>query len=749
MTIRLKSVLFAGVAAFAAGTGFAAQAQDATRGGAQIEEVIVTAQKREERLQDVPIAVSAYSAQAIEQFGFENALEVAAQTPNFRVGGLAGTTASITPWLNIRGIQFTDVSFVNDASVALYVDEVYQGSTGAGVQQMFDVERVEVLKGPQGSLFGRNSSSGLVQYVTKKPTSTFEAAAAATYGQYDKYGLEGAVSGPITDRLRGRIAGKWLANDGYRKNPITGADSFGKTDTKAVRGTLQFDAAEDFLLTVSGHYAEGDNKFTGRDYRGTRVPGNTAVRCANPQDVWEGRCSTRRDFINSSDDPRTTYSIREVPASYIARGANLRADLKLGDIEIVSISGIENWKSYLVQDTGFGPYSVNNITSDFLLYTKNWSQELRASGSNGPVNWVIGGFYYEDKRRNYSNIYDWWAMISPTPIAPSSVSQGRWSGVDTTSAALYAHMEAEIVDGWTLALGGRYSNEHRDMVLQRFWANCGYLLCAPSLNGTGKGKFSNFSGDITLRWKPTDNLMTYAKFARGFKSGGWNPSAANPTLAGPADPEIVDSWETGLKADWFDRRLRTNVALFYNKFDGFQSTLVQIVNGASVSNFVNAGKAKIYGSEWEITAIPIENLELRGGVGTLYAKMTEVQQGGLGILPGNHLPNAPAFNANGSARYTFELGGAGKLSLQGEFTNTSRLFFTIDNDPYRTMKGYTLYNARIMWDSEDGKYNAQFSIENIANKRYATGAFQTASFDVMYYEYGLPRWWTFKVGAKF
>jgi iron complex outermembrane receptor protein len=287
------------------------------------------------------------------------------------------------------------------------------------------------------------------------------------------------------------------------------------------------------------------------------------------------------------------------------------------------------------------------------------------------------------------------------------------------------------------------------MVLQRFWANCGYLLCTPTLNGTGKGKFSNFSGDITLRWKPTDNLMTYAKFARGFKSGGWNPASANPALAGPADPEIVDSWETGLKADWLDRRLRTNVAFFYNKFDGFQSTLVQIVNGASVSNFVNAGKAKIYGSEWEITAIPVENLELRGGVGTLYAKMTEVSQGGLGILPGNHLPNAPAFNANGSARYTFPLGDAGKLSLQGEFTNTSRLFFTIDNDPYRTMRGYTLYNARLMWDSEDGKYNAQLSVENIANKRYATGAFQTASFDVMYFEYGLPRWWTFKVGAKF
>jgi len=293
MNMRLKWALLAGVAAVGASAGFAAQAQDASPRGAQIEEVIVTAQKREERLQDVPIAVSAYSAQAIEQFGFENALEVAAQTPNFRVGGLAGSTASITPWLNIRGIQFTDVSFVNDPSVALYVDEVYQGSTGAGVQQMFDVERVEVLKGPQGSLFGRNSSSGLVQYVTKKPTSTFEASAAATYGQYDKRGVEGVVSGPITEQLRGRLAGKWLANDGYRENPRTGADNFGKTNTKAVRGTLQFDAAEDFMLTASAHYAEGDNTFTGRDYRGTRVPGNTGVRCPNPQDVWEGRCSTR------------------------------------------------------------------------------------------------------------------------------------------------------------------------------------------------------------------------------------------------------------------------------------------------------------------------------------------------------------------------------------------------------------------------------------------------------------------------
>ncbi len=766
---HVKKILFMHVATFALMGAGAALAQDEGpptqaeqpapaqvaaspaaplyRLGSVLEEVVVTAQKREERLQDVPIAISAFSGDQINALGFSNALDVAAQTPNFKIGGLAGSNASVAPWLNIRGIQFTDTSFVNDQSVALYVDEVYQAATGAGVQQLFDVERVEVLKGPQGTLFGRNSSAGLVQYLTRQPTETFEGYLQAGFGQYNKRSVEGAVSGPITEGLTGRFAAKYSGNDGYRHNPQTGVDSFGANNTSAFRGTLRYDALSNLQITTSAHYARGAATWPGRDLRGTRDPANTNMRCANPQDVFDGLCATRTGFINTSDNPNITYSIRPSPMQYETYGGYVRGELDLGDVQVTSITAYENWRSYFQQDTGMGPNSFNNVTSDFLGNATNFSQELRLSGQRDNVNWVVGGFYYNDVHRNRSNLYDWWARMSGG--VPSAATQAREGKVDTLSHALFGQIEADITDTLTLAVGGRYSRESRDLVTQRFWATCNLNECAPTLDGSNEAAFPNFSGDIMLRWKPTDNIMTYVKFARGFKSGGWNPSANTLAGAGPADPEIVDDWEAGLKASWLDNRLRSDIAVFHYKFDGLQSSLSQIVNGASVNNFINAGSATIYGSEWDLTALPLPGLELRAGIGTLFTRIDEVATGGLGILPGNRLPNAPAFNANGIAKYTFDLSDMGSLGLQGDFSHQSRVYFTVDNDPYRTMKPYTVYNLRVLWNSADDRYDLQFALENIANKRYATGAFQTASFDSMYFEPGAPRWWSVKLGVKF
>ncbi|MBW8297500.1 TonB-dependent receptor [Sphingopyxis sp.] len=712
-------------------------------------EILVTAQRREERLQDVPVAITAFSGDMIDKLGFDNVLDVATQTPGFQVGGLGGSNNSITPWLNIRGIQFTDTTFVNESSVGLYVDEVYIPFPGAGVQQLFDVERIEVLKGPQGSLFGRNSSTGLVQFVTRKPTDEFEGHASLTVGQYGKIGGEAAINLPAGEGIRIRLAGQYAHNDGYRKNPETGIDTFGKVDAYGLRGTAAIDLMSNLELTVSGHYARGDNIFPGRDLRGTRVPGNTGVRCADPRDVFNGLCSTRNNFINDSDNPRITYSVLDNPVTYRSYGGYAKLELVLDDVTITSLTGAENWKSFFQQDTGFGAQSFNNVTSDFLNRTHSFSQELRANGKRGDVSWVLGAYYYRDNRYNQGNVFDWYAATTPGVI-PSSATQGREGRVKSKSVAVFAHVEAEIIDRVTLLVGGRYTSESRDLVRMRFYNGCRVGgTCPLAIDGSNTADFKNFSGDLTLRWKPSDDVMTYVKYARGFKSGGWNPSAPTLFAAGPADPEIVDEFEFGLKADLIDRRLRTNLALFTYNFDGLQSTLSQIVNGVAINNFVNAGSAKIKGAELEAVITPFDNFELSLGGAYLDTEITRVATGGLGILPGNRLPNAPKWTANGVARYGIELGSLGRLTLQGEFTHKSSVFFTVDNDPYRTMTPYMLYNARLIFDSADDVYSAQLSIENIANKRYATGAFQTAGFDSMYFEPGLPRWVSFKVSAKF
>lgn len=712
-----------------------------------IEEVVVTAQKRQENQQDVPIAITAFSGDQIRELGFDNPLEVASQTPNFKIGGLGGSTASVTPWLNIRGIQFTDTSFVNDQSVALYVDEVYQAATGAGVQQLYDVDRIEVLKGPQGTLFGRNSSAGLVQYVTRQPTDAFEGYLEGSYGQYNERSVEGAVSGPIFDGLTGRFAGKYSGNDGYRHNPQTGVDSFGATNATAARGTLRYDGVQDLVVTVSAHYARGADIFPGRDLRGTRVPGDTGTECADPAAVYAGQCATKTGFINSSNDPNITYSVRPSPMDYESYGGYVRGELNLGDVAITSITGYEDWRSYLEQDSGMGPNSHNNVTADFLANAYNFSEELRASGVYGKTNWVLGAYYYNDSHHVREDLYDWWARISG---GPSTFSDGAHEGkVDTLSYALFGQIETPITDTVSLAIGGRYSKEDRNMVIARYWAGCNLYQCTPALDTSGDASFPNFSGDITVRWKPIDDLMAYVKFARGFKSGGWNPNANSLAAAGPADPEIVDDWEVGVKSDWWDHRFRADIAAFHYKFDGLQSSLNQLVNGVAVNNFINAGSATIYGTEWELTVLPIDALELRTGIGTLFTSIDSVATGGLGILPGNRLPDAPVLNASGLAKYTFNLEDFGTLGVQGDFNYESRTYFTIDNDPYRATGAYAIYNMRLLWNSADDRYNAQFAIENIGNKRYATGAFHTPSYDSMYFEPGQPRWWTFKVGVKF
>lgn len=712
-------------------------------------DIVVTAQRREESVRDVPVAVTAFSGDAIRKLGFNNVLDVAVQTPGFQVGGLGGSNNSITPWLNIRGIQFTDTTFVNESSVGLYVDEIYIPFPGAGVQQLFDVNRIEVLKGPQGSLFGRNSSTGLVQFVTRQPTSDFGGYASVTAGEYGKLAGEAAINLPVSPGARLRLAGQYTHNDGYRKNPITGITNFGKVDAFGLRGTLAIDLASNLALTLSGHYAKGDNIFPGRDLRGTRVPGNTAVRCADPLDVFAGLCSTRKDFINSSDDPRITYSVLNNPVTYRSYGGYGKLELELGEVTITSLTGAENWKSFFQQDTGLGALSVNNVTSDFTNRTHSFSQELRANGKRGNVDWVLGAYYYADNRYNQGNVFDWYAATTPG-VVPSSATQGREGRVKSKSVAVFGHVEAEVANDLTLLVGGRYTSESRDLVLMRFYNGCRVGgTCTLAIDGSNTADFKNFSGDLTLRWKPAENVMAYTKYARGFKSGGWNPSAPSLAAAGPAAPEIVDEFEVGLKTQLFDNRFRANFAAFTYDFNGLQSTLSQIINGAAVNNFVNAGNARIKGGELELVLVPFTNFEVSLGGAYLDTKIKSVATGGLGILPGNRLPNAPKFTANGVVRYGIDVGTLGRVTLQGEFNRKSKTFFTVDNDPYRSMAPYSLYNARVIFDSADRNYSLQISIENIANKRYATGAFQTAGFDSMYYEPGLPRWFSVKLTAQF
>lgn len=697
-----------------------------------IEEVVVTAQKREQDIQDVPISITAFSGDMAQELGFESIFEVQDQVPNFSLGGLGNTESTPIPYMNIRGIQFTDFAVINDSSVSLYLDEIYQAAPGAGASQMFDLERIEVLKGPQGSLFGRNTSAGLIQVVTKKPTDQPDGYLSLQYGRFDQRILEGAYGGPLSDNVRFRVAAKYNEDSGFRPDsPVNDLDNIGKTDVYAVRGTIEMDLTPELFMSVSAHMSESDGIFPGRYRYGTKDP-NTGEECSRDR-ILSHECVTGVGFSIPKDDPTVHYEHEEAPSTYESAGGRVEFNLTRDWGEIVSITGYESFDFNFRQDTGLGPLSTFNVTGEYDSEVESFTQEVRAAGANESSEWVIGAYYYRDWRDLRNHVY----FFYPTIIS----LRDRFGEIDTDSYAVFGQVSTDLSDTVTLAVGGRYTDETRNLKSIREGND-------PSLFLSDEADFNNWTGDVTLNWHPSDSILGYVKFARGAKSGGYTTNG--PTLAenGPADEEILDALEVGVKADWFSGRLRTNAAAFVYDFTGFQSTASQVLDdGSLASTFFNAGDAKIVGGELEITALPTENLEVILGIGLMDGELETAQDVVVNgtVVDGNDTPQTPSYNLNGLVRYNIPT-SMGLFKLQADGRYQDDVFFGVDADPFEIQDAYGVMNFRIFWNSPSDAYQVSAFLENAFEEEYTTGGFYGAgAADTAWREVGSPRKW----GVKF
>lgn len=726
-----KSLLALAVAAAAV----SAQAQQSV-----IEEVTVTAQKREQNMQDVSVAVSAFSGDAIDRMGFEEGLDITQQVPNMSFFAIFGEASS--PSVSLRGISLVNFSDSWESPVSIYVDDVYRGNPAGSAIQLFDLERVEVLRGPQGTIYGRNTTGGLVHYVSRKPTETFEAKFSASVGNYGETIAQGAVSGPLVDGVRGRLAVKRTKNDGWQTNPVDGR-KLNETDSLGYRGQLEFDVGRTGMFLLNVHGSEADQASVGFSHMGYLDPDDLSQTCSVKR-IQNGECSsntfgfTGAEAVNGQYDPEhvATGASEGLNTTIDTFGVSGRYTMDLSDdITLTSVTAYEELDKFL-QDDGDGT-EVVWFDEQYAVDAEQYTQELRLNGSGLDSNWVTGLYLYKDDR----------GLITQTPTtADAGVFGGyfheEYVSLKSESWALFGQYEYDLTPQLTGIFGARYTEEERD-----FSQRSPVSFYTPRVEGTGDLSESALTGRIGLDWRPREGTLVYANISTGFKSGGFSGSynASEAALA-PVNSEDAINYEVGLKTAWADGRFRLNASAYRYDIEDYQAQVFLTVETGSV--ITNAGDVTGVGAELEFTARVTDNFELIAGLGLLDTEFSSSQvfnvAGDTYTLDGNELPSAPSTNTNLVARYYIGLGDAGELALQADYTWQADHFLQIENDPYSKQDAYGLGNAKVSWQSMTGDYVVEAFVRNLADKEYYTYQ-NTLGSDWGYGVWGMPRTY----GAKF
>lgn len=598
-----------------------------------LEEIVVTAQRRSENLQTVPIAVTAITTAGIAAANINGTLDLAKVSPGlvtYQIG------SSFQPY--IRGVGSNQSSPGFESPVALYVDGVYQGYKGGNVADLGDIARIEVLKGPQGTLFGRNATGGAVSIITRDPGQDPEIEAEASYGRFKEKRVKAYGAGPITDTLGASIAfsGRW--DDGYirdiardvRANPAKYMVGSGK---------LVWEPDDAFRAVLSGRYAyRSDNSFGSHHVH----PGTLSVAASR------GLPTTFRDF-------ETSLSFE---AGAFSRGSAITLNLQydLGGVKLVSISGYKKDNSQSRSDGDMSPATL--VVSGTRQPSKQFSQELQLQSDNdGPLKWITGLYYMwfrEGFGKPGENLLS--AAGVPFPIRPIDLTRTGASatgitGIVTTKAyAAFAEATYELGERDRITAGIRYNDESKNLTGQVYSYTAvpgtgqglplfgtalgsstdGLMFGRNLLNSMNKSKsWSDFTWRLTYDHRFNDDVMAFLSYNRGFKSGGFNPATINPAQI-PVEPEKIDAFEAGLKSELLDRRLRFNTSAFYYKYSGIQ---IGLITGPGITTVQNAASAKAYGLDIDLTAAPTDQLTIRAALNLLRTKY-------------GSFPNAQAFIPN-------------------------------------------------------------------------------------------------------
>ena len=798
----LTGSLVVALLASASSTAVAAQeAAPAAEAPAEGNAIVVTAQRREQSLQDVSAAITAVGTDRLADAQVNNLQDLQTIVPSVNFGSDFNQAK-----IFIRGVGANTSTTGNSTAVALHVDGAVVARAEAQLTSLFDLERVEVLRGPQGTLYGRNATGGSINLITAKPKHDFGGYARLTYGNYNALITEAAITGPITEGVAFRVAVKSEDRDGFGTNPVTGSD-VDNLNRRMIRGQLQFDISDATELLLSGEYFRQSDNSGAVHYLRASFPG-----VARLAPLGVGGYATNPRDLASETDPGTdtkTYSFT----------GTFRTDLT-DSLTLTNIANYRNFKTSLFQDldlsavveslqTNGAPTTVQERRID----SEQYSNELQLNYTSDFLDVVVGGFYFHERqrpidnvglqRRNgmQSNIAKYTNAGVPlaeafelcgyspdgvtggtTVIAPKRVC--THSNLGTEAYAVFSQARiglgalSDALDTVTLKLGGRYSHEKIDS------ANPAVIITA---GGAGsvirhtvastyrERSFSDFTPEVGVEWSPTPDLMLYYTYAEGFKAGSGENAAGSTTIV---DPETVQNHEAGIKAT-LGRGLSANLAVYTYDLQGLQ--LNKTIAGGPTGYqtiFQNAAATTAKGFEFDLYARVTPQLRLSGAVaytdakfgdyltldplnpvnvagGTPYNSVTNPDPTAYGApgggniqLAGNQLRNSPRWSWNAHGEYDIDL-SQGVLTLQGDVSYKSRTYFSEFEREIESSRAFTMVDASLRYVTADDKISAQLWVKNLFDVDRVSSTFALATGRLLGATYLPPRTYGVSLGYTF
>jgi len=708
----MKALLAAGTAGAALSVAPVASAQAQGQATAQTAaldtgEIVVTARRRAESLQDVPVAVSAFSSEDLDMRGAPDLTALQYTAPNMTLQVARGSNSTLIAF--IRGVGQQDPLWGFEPGVGLYVDDVYIARPQGAVLDIFDVERIEVLRGPQGTLYGRNTIGGAVKYVTRRLGSEPNFKARVAYGTYDQKELVLSGDVPLNDVISVGGALAVYKRDGYGKNLLTGAEHYNK-DVVSGRLSVEITPSENFFIRIAADRTDDDsNARHGHREVASLLPGSDVL-----DDVYDTRAGIGDD--------------NEV----ITKGVSMLMEWNVNDaVMLKSITAYREGRTDTDIDFDSTPLPILDIPA----YYKDdqFTQEFQVLYTGNRLQAVAGLFFLDGTA----------AGAFDTVLGAANLSILTSGSVDTKSYAAFADVSYDITDRLSLSLGGRYTRDEKEGEVFRatylgirspVFGNPNAIFLEQRTDYSRKRSFEEFTPRIGLNYDFTDDLMGYVSYSRGFKSGGFDmrgDAVATPQTVEGYDPEIVDSYEAGLKGSFFDHRLMLNFAAFYADYKGQQvTTQVPIPDGTNIASFVdNVGSSRIWGLELEGRAVVTPNFSASWAVGYTNAKFKEFLFYDLGskqyidVADTRVFQNTPKWNGNLTLTYTRDLGDGSTITLTQSTAYRSGYHMFEVASPQLDQKKFALVDLSLVWTSASNRWQVGVHGKNLTDKKYRIGGY--------------------------
>ena len=742
--VRSLAVIAAVGATMHQGTAAAQTASPAARASSQTapstapdanQDIVVTALKRSQRLIDVPATVSVVSEQRLKESRIEQVENFASTVTNVNV---RQTVPGVSPVITIRGVGLDDFSTTASPATGVSIDNVTVSSIALLNSDFFDIGRIELVKGPQGTLYGRNTVSGALNLISAQPIDRFEAAASAGYGNYDTSDATGMINAPLADGLALRIAGKAIEQNrgfytsNYLADGTRGQRDVGKRHVLLGRVQLGYNPSSD--VSIVGKYEIQHVRSEMGQYKGfyTFKPGSPFRKCAPfaAGRLDNSQCTDAFGFTNTNPDRFNIDVAQNVPYNVDESLFSLNAKVNIGRVELTSVTGYITFNRTYRIDVDTTPREE----LDFVQRDKvnQFSQELRAATKFDFADVQVGGFYSFDRARGNND-----NLISAIPLILFGLpAQNGTTTFDqrTRSAAGFGNVIWHLTDKLNLTTGGRYTWEKRTYIGGTNYPLCPIAPVNPACAAVGVGTTfinatisdSNVSWKVGLDYKIDSNALLYASISKGTKSGGFVTrfTTTNGQLL-PYRPESLIAYEVGMKAE-VARWLSFDSAVFYYDFKDVQTTLLDGTQSVPLQRLSNInGKSHLYGVEASVVVRPTEALLIQSGAGWLHSKLATFATGAVPFT-NNRFSNAPSFTFNALARYETPLSEKFRLVLQGDTSHESFAFKDASNNAFIVQEPFWLFNARVAISTSDKRWELAVWGKNLTDKQYTISGGDTS-----------------------